>query len=34
MAPHFSFFFFFPLQGKKAKEEKWNHKKKRGEKSK
>jgi hypothetical protein len=33
MAPHFSFF-FFPLQGKKAKEEKWNHKKKRGEKSK
>jgi hypothetical protein len=26
--------FFFPLQGKKAKEENWNHKKKRGEKSK
>jgi hypothetical protein len=25
MAPHFSF--FFSLQGKKAKEEKWNHKK-------
>jgi hypothetical protein len=32
MAPHFSFF-FFPLQGKKAKEEKWNHKKKKKEKS-
>lgn len=25
--------FFFPLQGKKAKEEKWNHKKKKEEKS-